>query len=255
MSAEDIGKGIRWISSLARELETTDFGILCLTSENLSAPWLHFEAGALSKIAEARVVPILYEINPGDIQGPLGDFQAAVLTNKEEMRRVLASMNETLGDGASRNWERTFDALWHQVEDKIKEFIEQDIIKIICPTEGAMLENPQRSGDRGFTYLVQGTLKYLPKDYVIWLLNASTKGEQWPQGSAIFDSKSGNWEGRIYLQTWLPETIINAVVAPPTSQQFFEYYQQYGNAKPLSRLPDECKNIATVSAHNPQYSP
>jgi len=60
ISTEDIGKGIRWAKSLASELEDTNFGIVCLTSENLAAPWLHFEAGALSKIAEARLTPICF---------------------------------------------------------------------------------------------------------------------------------------------------------------------------------------------------
>jgi hypothetical protein len=62
------------------------------------------------------------------------------------------------------------------------------------------------------------------KDHSVWILNASKKGEQWPQGSAIYGQASGRWEGRSYLQTWIEGTIINAVVAPLTAQQFFEYY-------------------------------
>jgi hypothetical protein len=49
VSSEDIDKGARWSSDIAQELEDSTFGILCVTKENLTAPWLNFEAGALSK--------------------------------------------------------------------------------------------------------------------------------------------------------------------------------------------------------------
>ena len=49
-SQEDIEKGERWNDKIATELQDSKFGIVCLTSENVNAPWIHFEAGALSKI-------------------------------------------------------------------------------------------------------------------------------------------------------------------------------------------------------------
>jgi hypothetical protein len=49
MSAEEIGKGERWSINLAKELESSNFGLVCLTPENVNAPWLHFEAGAILK--------------------------------------------------------------------------------------------------------------------------------------------------------------------------------------------------------------
>jgi hypothetical protein len=49
MSIEEIEKGMRWFSSIATELQNCNFGSVCLTPENLTAPWIHFEAGALAK--------------------------------------------------------------------------------------------------------------------------------------------------------------------------------------------------------------
>ena len=49
MSKADIDKGSRWHLELAKALEATKVGIICLTPENPSAPWLLFESGALSK--------------------------------------------------------------------------------------------------------------------------------------------------------------------------------------------------------------
>ena len=49
ISAKDIDRGTRWGVELSRELEKTDIGIVCLTPENVTAPWILFESGALSK--------------------------------------------------------------------------------------------------------------------------------------------------------------------------------------------------------------
>ena len=43
----DIEKGARWNKDISNELEQSSFGIFCLTKENLSRPWIMFEAGAL----------------------------------------------------------------------------------------------------------------------------------------------------------------------------------------------------------------
>lgn len=63
MSEHDIDKGTRNIPAIARNLDETQFGIICLTPENLNAAWLLFEAGALSKIQyDSRVWTFLYEL-------------------------------------------------------------------------------------------------------------------------------------------------------------------------------------------------
>jgi hypothetical protein len=61
MSSGDIPAGTRWLRSVSSELDTCNFGILCITPENLRAPWIHFEAGALSKALDnSHVVPMLF---------------------------------------------------------------------------------------------------------------------------------------------------------------------------------------------------
>lgn len=63
VSSEDIDKGTRWASDIAGELDESSFGILCVTKDNLNAPWLNFEAGALGKsVDKSRVCPFLFRI-------------------------------------------------------------------------------------------------------------------------------------------------------------------------------------------------
>ena len=49
MSSHSIASGSRWAAELGAELQTSDYGVFCSTPENLSAPWLLFEAGVIAK--------------------------------------------------------------------------------------------------------------------------------------------------------------------------------------------------------------
>jgi TIR domain len=121
LSSEDIEKGTRWSTSISQELETSNFGLLCLTPENLTAPWIYFEAGALAKVVkQSHVVPLLFGLAPSDIQGPLTQFQSASLEH-DDMLRLLKAINVAGGDTAleESRLETAFSALWGQFHQEI----------------------------------------------------------------------------------------------------------------------------------------
>ena len=79
LSLNDIDAGVRWNSKISEQLSITNYGILCITKENLNAPWVMFEAGALAKTLkeDTFVCPYLIDLDPIDIPaGPLSQFQA-----------------------------------------------------------------------------------------------------------------------------------------------------------------------------------
>jgi len=122
MSAEDIEKGARWLSEITTELETSHFGVICLTPDNLSSTWIHFEAGSLAKIVDrSNVVPILFNVEPSHVQGPLTQFQMANFA-KDEMYRLLGSINNAAGESRipDPRLERTFDMFWPQLNAEIE---------------------------------------------------------------------------------------------------------------------------------------
>jgi len=43
VSSENVSKGARWSSDIAKELEESQFGIICVTREAILAPWLKSE--------------------------------------------------------------------------------------------------------------------------------------------------------------------------------------------------------------------
>ena len=119
MSASDIDKGSRWLDDLATHLEAAQFGLICLTQENLEAPWLLFEAGALSKsIKSSRVVPYLHEVSQAQLQGPLAQFQAAV-ADRSSTLGVIESINGALeGDGLEQaRLETAFETWWPRLKE------------------------------------------------------------------------------------------------------------------------------------------
>lgn len=120
VSSEDIDKGARWSSDIGEELEKSSFGIICVTEDNLNAPWLHFESGALSKkINQSFVCPLLFNLKKSDLKGPLVQFQMTVC-EKEDIYKLLQTINTACGDaGLSEDRLKTsFDVWWPKLEEQ-----------------------------------------------------------------------------------------------------------------------------------------
>lgn len=122
MSETDISAGSRWLAEVSGVLDGSSIGIIVITPENLSSPWLHFEAGALSKaLDESRVCPVAFELTPGQIVGPLSQFQA-VSADKSGILRVLVALNKSLGDKALPDAElqEIYEVWWPKLEEKLR---------------------------------------------------------------------------------------------------------------------------------------
>lgn len=122
-SSQDIESGQRWGSEVDARLSETDFGILCLTRENLEQPWILFEAGALAKRVQdkARVVPYLIDdISPTELDPPLSLLQATK-SDKGGTWRLIKSINNSLNSPLSNDvLEGVFDALWPQLDKELQ---------------------------------------------------------------------------------------------------------------------------------------
>ncbi len=122
-SPEDTAKGSRWSAEIAKELEASRVALFIITPENQEAPWLLFEAGALSKdVDRSKVVPLLFaEMTPTDLKGPLVQFQAAQFS-EEEMKRVLKSVNSELGDAALAPdvLDKVFEMWWPVLQAEVE---------------------------------------------------------------------------------------------------------------------------------------
>lgn len=121
LSQADISAGDRWAQEVAKELESSNFGIICVTPENLGSPWILFEAGALAKSLQgAKVIPLLLGLEFSDISGPLAQFQAKKL-GKPGLSEIVQSINQSAQapEPEDRVKDR-FAGLWTDIEKRIE---------------------------------------------------------------------------------------------------------------------------------------
>ena len=132
MSDTDIHAGDRWADKMATELKESNVGIVCVTGENLTSEWLHFEAGALSKLMQnTRVITVLLDLDEQAVSGPLTLFQMKKL-DKGGVLDIAISLNkfaEHKLDEATLN--NAVNGMWTSLEQKIKAIPAADKTTII----------------------------------------------------------------------------------------------------------------------------
>jgi len=122
LSSADIDKGSRWRTALAAKLGSVTAGIFCLTPSNLTAPWLAYEAGAISRTPEETYVcTLLIDLQPSDVKDPLAQFQATKAT-KEDIHRLVKNLNMTLGEDSMDEAlvNKAFEMWWPELEKQLK---------------------------------------------------------------------------------------------------------------------------------------
>jgi len=124
---KNIDKGARWLAEIARELEDTDFGVSCLTRDNLDARWLLFEAGAISRsVKEARLCPIAFGIEKTEVGYPLQQFQAIDFV-KDQMEGLIGTMNRHCGEHRmdKERCAESFEKWWPDLDGQVKALLKE----------------------------------------------------------------------------------------------------------------------------------
>jgi hypothetical protein len=134
VSSEDIRKGNQWRSKITAELNETKFGIACLTTDNFAAPWLLFEAGALSRsLEETSVCTLLIPpLKSEMVKGPLSAFQHTLFT-KEDVSRLVATMNAAEKDASidPKMMERVFNKWWGDLEESVTKVLKESPLTVV----------------------------------------------------------------------------------------------------------------------------
>lgn len=102
VSFEDIRPGMDWRKTLSQSLMKANFGVLCMTEENLNAPWLLYETGLLSMATsqnnpdgEPRIAPILFGVAHTDsLPDALHPYQSVRYEDSRAMWNLICGINE-----------------------------------------------------------------------------------------------------------------------------------------------------------------
>lgn len=125
MSDSDISPGDRSLSEIEDGLNGAQFGILCVTRENQTSPWLNFEAGAISKEVNGeklKVVPIMIDMTKAAelTQSTISQFQA-IKTEREDFDKLAHTINRL--SKSPRKTDQLDDALrtyWDQFKARLE---------------------------------------------------------------------------------------------------------------------------------------
>jgi hypothetical protein len=101
------------------------------------------------------------------------------------------------------------------------------------PRAHEMMSEPKTLAS-GFSYIARGKLSRLPKGHQIWLLTKDENtGRVWPQSfeDPRYDEETKMWEVRVNGSRKSRLAII-AVVAAPSTQDYFRYFQRLGELSP-----------------------
>lgn len=136
ISSRDIDRGTLWFSEINEQLKDTSIGIIVITQDNKSKPWILFEAGALAKgLSTSRVCTFLTDLQPEELENPLAQFNHT-FPSKKSMQTLVTTINSTLKDNAldEKVLETVFDTYWEQFRQKFDEIkrkfpIEETVVK------------------------------------------------------------------------------------------------------------------------------
>jgi hypothetical protein len=140
--SSNIDAGSRWFGTISSELESTDFGVVCLTPDNLTKPWIHFEAGALAKQVtdKTRVVPYLHGLEPSNVSPPLALFHG-VKSDKKGTLSLLQSLNKVRGGRFEQGrLQAVFEKWWPDFERELHSVPTRSTVAAARRTDHEILE-------------------------------------------------------------------------------------------------------------------
>jgi hypothetical protein len=127
ISTRDLDRGSLWFGEINDQLKDTTVGIICLTQENKTRPWILFEAGALAKgLSTSRVCTLLIDLEPRDVEDPLAQFNHTLPT-KESIHALVKTLNNALGSTGldMRVLDQVFETYWQQFSDRFAAILEE----------------------------------------------------------------------------------------------------------------------------------
>lgn len=117
--SSDIPAGAMWLRDIADHLASAEMGLICVTRENINSQWLNFEAGAIWNrfAAGIPICPVLLDLTPTELTGPLSLFQSKKFDEKD-MKALCRLLAARTGLSHERV-DISFKAIWPRLENDV----------------------------------------------------------------------------------------------------------------------------------------
>lgn len=144
-SDQDIGAGEEWDKSIHARLEGAKFAVICITEENVSAPWVNYEAGYLAAKVMGGTVPWLLRLDPVGLKfSPLSRLMAKS-ADIDGTKHVVYAINQKLGSPLSQSvLDSTFKKQWPDLDDLLSKIPASPTVTPVR-TEQDLLEESVRN--------------------------------------------------------------------------------------------------------------
>jgi hypothetical protein len=134
ISEEDIEFGSEWYDKIREKLLECKIGFVFLTQENVNAPWLYFEAGAIAIGENHRsLIVCLTDLDKSSIKSPLKHYYSLCLS-KESLKKLVLEIKEKLNINSSADKhlnlviDNSYDELKNQIESS-KQIVDSNYYK------------------------------------------------------------------------------------------------------------------------------
>lgn len=125
MSDQSIDLGTKPTNEIHDALQEP-YGIIVANAQSIKSEWVNWEAGALAKslggVDGARLWVLLDGISPTDIHGPIGQVQATTSLDKDDLLRLVESVNAQLTTGQlpPERLSKSFERSWPELQTAIE---------------------------------------------------------------------------------------------------------------------------------------
>lgn len=144
-SPTDIQKGKQWRVELCRGLREAQFGILCVTPDSTSSPWMLYEAGFLTcSDTCSAICALLFIVGVPDLPDALGDLQHVPYARDElwQLTRSINSVRQDVGEAAlAQDWlKREFGRAWGGLDRQVRAALDRHYytLRIVSATYGSV---------------------------------------------------------------------------------------------------------------------
>lgn len=118
--SDKIETGAFWDESVRASIQSVQFAVICCTPENVSAPWINYEAGAIAERLKGRTAPWLLGSKPAELKdSPLSRLMAREADEAGTLA-LLRALNANLESAVDEAiLAEAFETHWSKLKAKL----------------------------------------------------------------------------------------------------------------------------------------